>query len=148
MGTKIGTKKPMPLHRMTDRAKRNDDYRYQIIPLTKDVAEKTLELDGKPLPYGRSGAFMTDDSGVANAVKDKYGGNDKVDVWDVKGKWNPSDEGHKYTFSGIELPWHKYDEYGRLIREEMQDDTKNKTQQESSGLQESTITDSKKDGCI
>lgn len=108
-------RKPMPLHRMTDKAKRNDNYRYQIIPLSEDVARQTLEIDGIPLPYGRSGGFMTDDIGVANAIVDKYGSR-RIDVWDVKGQWHPADRGHKYTFSGIHLPWHKYDEYGRLIR--------------------------------
>jgi hypothetical protein len=40
----------------------------------------------------------------------------KIDVWDVKSQWHPSDKGHHYTFQGIEMPWHKYDECGRLIR--------------------------------
>jgi hypothetical protein len=111
-------KKPMPLHKMTDRVKRNDDYRYQIIPTDERIARQTLELDGKPLPYGRSGAFMTDDIGVANALVDKYGKRG-IDVWDVKSKWHPSDKGHRYTFSNVDLPWKKgnpnYDEYGKRI---------------------------------
>lgn len=111
-------KKPMPLHRMTDRAKRNDDYRYQIIPINEGVARQTLELDGVPLPYGRSGAFMTDDIGVANAITDKYGKRN-IDVWDVKSKWHPSDKGHKYTFGNVDLPYKhnnpNYDEFGKRI---------------------------------
>ncbi len=108
--------KPMPLHRMTDKAPRNDDYRYQIIPRTVDMAQTTPEIDGKVMPYGRSGGCMTDDKGVADAIVAKYG-KDDVEVWPVKDKWHPSDQGHRYTFQGIALPWHKYDEYGRLIRD-------------------------------
>jgi hypothetical protein len=114
-------KKPMPLHKMTDRAKRNDNMRYQIIPTSPDVAGQTLELDGKPLPYGRSGAFMTDDVGVANAIKDKYDGYGmgKIDVWDVKSQWHPSDKGHRYTFGNVDISYKhnnpNYDEYGKRI---------------------------------
>jgi len=111
-------KKPVPLHRLTDKAKRNDTTRYQIMPMTKDMLETPPVIEGKEFTYGKSGSFMTDDKGVADEIVAKYGKHE-VEVWDVNHTWHPSDDGHKYRFSNVDLPWKKnnphYDEYGKRI---------------------------------
>lgn len=80
--------------------------RYTIIPMTRDVASAGgVEAAGRKMKFGKTGSLMVKDSGVASAIKDKYGKD--VDIWDVTSEWHPSDRGHKYRFTGLALPWHK-----------------------------------------
>jgi hypothetical protein len=103
---------PMPMRKLTEKP-RNDDTRYEIIPMTEGMATRTVDIDGVPMHWGSSGGFMTNDSGVADEVVNKYG--DEVMMYATKDKWHPSDRGHRYTFPGVRLPWHKYDKDGKRI---------------------------------
>jgi hypothetical protein len=110
--------KPQPLHRLINKTKRNDNTRSVIIPMTKAMAKTLPELDGVKMPYGKSGSFMIDDPGVAQALQDKYG-KKHLDIWqlDKNIQWHPADKGHRYEFGGVALPWHKYCELcGRKLR--------------------------------
>jgi hypothetical protein len=107
-------KRPVPLHKLTDKTPRNDKKRYQFIPMTQDMAMQPPELEGKTFAYGRSGSCMTDDKGIADEIEAKYG-KGEVQVWELEDKWHPADWGHKYKFSGIKMPWHQYNELGERI---------------------------------
>jgi hypothetical protein len=99
---------------MKEGTPRNDDTRWEVAPRSMWMAEHPVELDGRVFIPGRSGAFMVNDEGVANAIKQKYG-EDNIMTFETKGTWHPSDKGHTYRFRGVALPWHKYDEAGRKI---------------------------------
>lgn len=110
--TKKAPEAHMPLRKLTNKT-RNDDVRYEVIPMTEDMPSKTVEIDGHRMPWGASGGFMTNDKGVADEIQGKYG--HRVMTYETKGQWHPSDRGHRYTFPGVQLPWHRYDENGKRI---------------------------------
>jgi len=95
MAKLFNLKVPVPLHRMSIAKKRNDNVRYNMIPMTKAMAKTLANLDGVEMQYGRSGSFSTDDPGVAQALQDKYG-KKHLDVWEVKDRhYHPADKGHR-----------------------------------------------------
>lgn len=116
---RIRMKTPMPLHKLSDTTPRNDTTRYELVPLTSRMADTTPELEGKQFFYGRSGAMMTNDRGVAEAIQQKYGKKEML-MFETKAAFHPADKGHKYTFGGVRLPWHKYCE---LCGRRMSNDT-------------------------
>jgi hypothetical protein len=102
--------------------------------MTVDMSEQPPEIDGHTFFYGKSGAAMSNDKGVADAIKDKYGR--KVEIFETKGQWHPSDKGHRYFFGVLRkaLPWHKYDKNGMRIKE-VEDEVDTKSNQTQGSVQ-------------
>ena len=71
-------------------------------------------VDGKLLKFGKNGWLRLSDEGMANEVRQVYGR--AVTVSRVNGD-KPVDRGHTYFFNVPALPWQKYDELGRRIKE-------------------------------
>ena len=80
-----------------------------------DPHMKYLELNGKKYRFNKDGNMVVKDQVVARALQQKYG----IDIA-VGGVRYPhvADRGHRYFFTSPGMPWHKYDELGRLIKEE------------------------------
>lgn len=73
------------------------------------------EIDGRKMPFGRNGTLRVHDKGLADELQAKYGYENLI--VDPTILPHVSDRGHKYFFRGVRLPWHKYDEYDRRIKE-------------------------------
>jgi hypothetical protein len=87
---------------------------YEAVKAT--TRDFTPEIDGKKYPFTRNGQFYVRDKGIADELQAKYGyENLIVDPTTIP---HPSDRGHKYRFVSIALPWAKYDELGRRIKED------------------------------
>ncbi len=97
-----------------DTKDRSASDRYEILPYTPGMATETLELGEKKYPWGAQGAIHVKDGGEAQALQEKYDG--RVITMKVQSP-DIHDRGHRYFFSMPGLPWAKYDEYGRRIRD-------------------------------
>ena len=83
----------------------DDGYVNEIIQAVQRPVH--VEVDGKQMPFGNSGAFRVKDQGVADEISAKYGGkNGDVTVTRIKYP-HVADRGHKYFFTVPALPWHK-----------------------------------------
>jgi hypothetical protein len=94
---------------------------YEVIKATE--IHTNIEINGKKMPFGKLDAFRVKDPGVAKAIEQKYGSEVVVDKIDT----TPLDEKktHPNRIVMPALPWHEYDETGKIIRKEKKDDLHN-----------------------
>lgn len=95
------------------------DQAYEVIKAVRWPVD--IEVNHKKMPFGKLGAFRVRDQGVANEIRDKY----KGDVTVTKVNTRPVMEKklHPNRITSPGMPWHKYDELGKIIREEGVNDT-------------------------
>ncbi|MFA5379893.1 MAG: hypothetical protein WC455_29305 [Dehalococcoidia bacterium] len=90
-------------------------HKYVVVNATK-TPKKFIEAGGKKLSFNREGFMRVSDPGVANEIRQKYGGD--VTVSRVRNQGTHERGIHNYFFAMPRgLPWKKYDELGRLIKE-------------------------------
>jgi hypothetical protein len=94
---------------------------YEIVKAGKNPI---LEIDGKAILFNKQGVIHTDDAGLAHAINQKYGHQTKTGNGDAVviplEKYNEHrsrDRKEVYYHTVPALPWHRYDENGRRIRE-------------------------------
>src|SRR3990167_3515851 len=92
---------------------------YEVIKATRNESFQ-VEVGGKVLPFGRLGNFRTSDPGVAREIEKRWGSYTKgatkeVVVAEVEHKFD-FEPGHKYTHSFPGMPWHRHDEFGKVIK--------------------------------
>jgi len=118
---------------------------YEVVRTSKKEFQG-IEIDGKKMKLGRSGAFSVSDPGVANAIDEQYGIKGRKerltldDVMVIPVEDHVVEAGHKYTFSSIALPWAKYDALGKRIPDTEEED--NGTEESIEGRRESWRPDS------
>ena len=85
---------------MTAAQRKIETTEYEVVNNSKEGAP--VIIDGKTLPFGSSGAFKTNDYGLARAIREKYGmhGTDGAVVVPVT---KPPERGYKKTFR-VQLP--------------------------------------------
>lgn len=67
------------------------------------------------MKFNREGRFMVSDEKLAREIQTEVDQNATV----TRVRWDdPADRGHTYFFTTPGLPWHKYDELGRRIKED------------------------------
>jgi hypothetical protein len=100
--------------------------KYEVIKTTtKDVGG--VELGGRKMPFGKSGAFTVSDSAQAKDIDQLFGKSSRKsgkldDVVVVETDNTMVESGHRYTFSTLGMPWAKYDELGKRIPDEGEQD--------------------------
>lgn len=100
--------------------------KYEVIKTTtKDVGG--VELGGQKMPFGKSGAFTVSDSAKAKDIDQLFGKSSRKmgkldEVVVVETDNTMVESGHRYTFSTLGMPWAKYDELGRRIPDEGEQD--------------------------
>lgn len=98
---------------------------YEIVKARRNVGDHLDLGDGKQLNLAKIGPTIVKDHGVAMAVEQKYG-RDKRGARSGDVLVIPVDNNHRHedphglthwTFTVPTLPWAKYDELGRRIKE-------------------------------
>ncbi len=88
---------------------------YEIIKADPKLPN-TLEVNGKEYKFRDNGMMRVKDRGEAFAIREKYGKGKRPAITTTRVNYpHPSDRGHKYTFAGIAMPWHRFDENGKRI---------------------------------
>jgi len=87
---------------------------YEVIKAVR--SNLTVEIDKKKMPFGKYNAFRVKDPGIANAIRDKYKG--RVTVTGINATHVEERKLHKSKVVSPGMPWHKYDELGRIVRKE------------------------------
>ena len=90
------------------------DRQYEIIKAT--TAPLEVQIEGKKMPFGKLGAFRVKDPGVANAIREKY--DRLVTVTGINTTPIIERKLHSSKIVSPGMPWHKYDQLGKRIREE------------------------------
>lgn len=109
------------------------EHAYEVIKaVTRPV---DVEVGGKKMPFGNKGAFRVRDAGVANEIKGKYGHD--VTVTKINTRQEVEKKLHPNRITSPGMPWHKYDEFGRIIREDKDDALQDRTnhKEEENNLQ-------------
>jgi hypothetical protein len=102
------------------------DHKWTVIKATKRPVE--VNIGGKPMRFGRDGAFRVSDPGVAAEIRKEYGDKGDVTVTRMRSPQPISDRGHRYFFGMMPpLPWHHYDENGRRIKDDGEENSKEET---------------------
>jgi hypothetical protein len=73
-----------------------------------------VEVGGKKLKFGPDGWLRVSDPGQAEEIRQRYG--QQVTVTRMRNP-DPADRGHTYVFTSPGMPWHRYDELGRRIKD-------------------------------
>lgn len=82
-----------------------------ILARNEKIAEKGLELDGKPMKFHQGKALWIEDEGKARALQQKYP-RDVAVTLDQQYTWHANNEGgngtrmgniHHYTFQGVDM---------------------------------------------
>lgn len=89
-------------------------HKWIVVDATK-TRKKYIEAGGRILKFGKEGCMRVSDQGLANEIRQKYGGD--VTVSRVRHTDTNERGVHKYFFTSPGMPWHKYDEFGRRIKE-------------------------------
>jgi len=91
------------------------DKQYEVIKATTRPFD--VEVGGKRMPFdNRFNAFRVKDPGVADAIRQKYDRDVTVTAISTETKVNKRLHPNRIVSPG--MPWHKYDELGRIMREE------------------------------
>jgi len=106
------------------------DKQYEVIKATTRPLE--VEISGKRMPFdSKYNAFRVKDPGVAEAIRQKYDRDVTVTAIPTVSRMEKQLHPNRIVSPG--MPWHKYDELGRIIREEkenaLQDSERNQRQQ-------------------
>ena len=89
-------------------------HKYVVVNATKNK-KKFIEAGGKQLNFSKEGFMRVSDPGIANEIRQRYGS--EVTVSRVRHTDSHERGIHKYFFTSPGMPWHKYDELGRRIKE-------------------------------
>lgn len=74
---------------------------YEVV--NNNPSKKGLKLGDDFYRYGKNGLFTVKDPDIGKEISKQYGGLDAV-VNEVELS-TENEVGHKYTFSGVEVPW-------------------------------------------
>lgn len=108
---------------------------FEIVQIDKSV--DGVEIGGQKMKFGKSGGFRIEDAAKAKDIDmewgysgRRHGRKDKVLVIPTDDK--RVEPGHNYTFTTIALPYARYDEFGRRIRDEGDNDGSQERSREES----------------
>lgn len=92
--------------------------------IVKSGKKDVLEIDGRQLRFNKRGVTTTDDAGIARAIEQKYGyasktGDGSAVVIPLEAYNEHRDRKVKrtYYFTNPAMPWAKYDELGRRVKD-------------------------------
>ena len=95
---------------------------YHVVRNSKTaLPDGTLDVDGHKVKLSRRGDAIIHDPGLARAIDQKYGNHKRaqhrrsVVVAEVDNEDRTRERGHTYTFRMPGMPWHEYDELGRIV---------------------------------
>lgn len=80
--------------------------RFEVVNNRTDI--DGINVDGKQMDFGRSGAFTLDDPAVARDIQQSYGQDGPRDVIVVDTDDVKKEPGHTYQFQFKGLPWASY----------------------------------------
>ena len=90
--------------------------KWMVIKATRDPSFQGVTLDGQTMKFGKKGAFMVDDPVKADEIRKTVGTNATVTRFRTP---DSHERIHRYFFGQLPaMPWHKYDDNGRRMREE------------------------------
>jgi len=89
---------------------------WTVINASTDRDFKGVQTSKGFMKFGKKGAFKVKDKAIADEIRQTVGAKATVNRMRQP---EPADRGHKYFFGQMPaLPWHKYDENGKRIKEE------------------------------
>lgn len=86
---------------------------YEVINAT--TRPVVVDAAGKKMPFGKLGAFRVKDPGVANEIRAKYGRD--VTVTKINAIHADERKLHPNRIISPGMPWHKYDDFGRKVKD-------------------------------